>query len=260
MYVDKKYSILCRSQQENRAEAKSLLTAALLLTLFFAVIPFLQITAEASVYKNSETGWQVIVDDRADLLTDEEESRLASEMEPVTAYGNAAFISCYASGSTSSYAKGLYRDLFGSDSGTIFMIDMENRNIWIQSNGAIYRTITKSYANTITDNVYKYASRGDYYGCASNAFSQICTLLEGGRIAMPMKYASNALLALAVSLLVNFYYVFFLSRRHAPSRSRLTEVYLKKFQFDNASAVYTHTTRVYDPPSKSSGGGGGHSF
>ena len=179
MFVDKKYSILCRSQQENRAEAKSLLTAALVLTLFFAVIPFLQITAEASVYKNSETGWQVIVDDRADLLTDEEESRLASEMEPVTAYGNAAFISCYASGSTSSYAKDLYRDLFGSDSGTIFMIDMENRNIWIQSNGAIYRTITKSYANTITDNVYKYASRGDYYGCASNAFSQICTLLEG---------------------------------------------------------------------------------
>ena len=138
MYVDKKYSILCRSQQENRAEAKSLLTAALVLTLFFAVIPFLQITAEASVYKNSETGWQVIVDDRADLLTEEEESRLASDMQPVTAYGNAAFVSCYASGSTSSYAKDLYRNLFGSDSGTMFMIDMENRNIWIQSNGAIY--------------------------------------------------------------------------------------------------------------------------
>ena len=203
MYVDKKYSILCRSQQENRAEAKSLLTAALVLTLFFAVIPFLQITAEASVYKNSETGWQVIVDDRADLLTDEEESRLASEMEPVTAYGNAAFISCYASGSTSSYAKGLYRDLFGSDSGTIFMIDMENRNIWIQSNGAIYRTITKSYANTITDNIYKYASNGDYYTCASTAFSEILILLEGGKIAQPMRFISAVTRSLHMSAITS---------------------------------------------------------
>ena len=52
----------------------------------------------------------------------------------------------------------LYREKYGSESGTIFVIDMDNRNIWIHSNGAINRTINKAYAETITDNVYTYAS------------------------------------------------------------------------------------------------------
>lgn len=87
------------------------------------------------------------------------------------------------------------------------MIDMDNRNIWIHSNGAIYRTITKSYADTITDNVYTYASAQDYYGCASEAYTQMATLLAGRRIAQPMKYISNALLALIIALLINYFVV-----------------------------------------------------
>ena len=237
----------------------------LLFLLLLWTGPVLQARAASPADSTPSTSWKVVVDDEADLLTDEEEAMLAEEMEPITAYGSAAFISCHApSGtSTSSYAKEVYSRLFGRDSGTLFMIDLANRKIWIQSNGAIYRTITKSRANTITDNVYRLASRGDYYGCASSAFSQIYILLEGGRIAQPMKYTSNALLALAVSLLINFYYVFLLSKRHAPSRRSLTRVFLKKFEFSNSRSVYTHTTKVYDPPSKSSGGGGGgggHSF
>ena len=236
----------------------------LLLLLLLLTAPVLQARAKSLADSSPSTSWKVVVDDSADLLTEEEEALIAKEMKPITAYGNAAFISCRApSGTgTSAYAKEVYSRLFGRDSGTLFMIDMANRKIWIHSNGAIYRTITKSRANTITDNVYRLASRGDYYGCASSAFSQIYTLLEGGRIAQPMKYASNALLALAVSLLINFYYVFLLSKRHAPSRRSLTRVFLKKFEFSNSRSVYTYTTRVYDPPSKSGGGGGGggHSF
>ena len=43
----------------------------------------------------------------------------------------------YNSTSTESYIKSLYREKYGSESGTIFVIDMDNRNIWIHSNGAI---------------------------------------------------------------------------------------------------------------------------
>lgn len=45
--------------------------------------------------------------------------------------------------------------------GTVFAIDMDNRNIWIHSDGAVYQVVTKGYADTVTDNVYRYASRGD---------------------------------------------------------------------------------------------------
>lgn len=70
---------------------------------------------------------------------------------------------------------------------------MDNRNIWIHSNGGIYRIITSSYADTITDNVYQYATKRDYYGCCYEAFTEMLTLLQGNRIAQPMKYISNAL-------------------------------------------------------------------
>ena len=50
----------------------------------------------------------------------------------------------YNSTSTESYIKSLYREKYGSESGTIFVIDMDNRNIWIHSNGAINRTINKA--------------------------------------------------------------------------------------------------------------------
>ena len=56
---------------------------------------------------------------------------------------------------------------------------MDNRNIWIHSNGAINRTINKAYAETITDNVYTYASDADYYICAMKVYEQEYTLLQG---------------------------------------------------------------------------------
>ena len=51
--------------------------------------------------------------------------------------------------------------------------------IWIHSNGAINRTINKAYAETITDNVYTYASDADYYICAMKVYEQEYTLLQG---------------------------------------------------------------------------------
>ena len=105
-------------------------------------------------YENPDTSYVVSIEDEADLLSDEEESRLSTQMEEITAYGNVAFVSLDTNyTSTDSYAREHYRQLFGSDSGTLFVIDMDNRNIWIHSNGAIYRTITKSYADTITDSM-----------------------------------------------------------------------------------------------------------
>lgn len=95
-------------------------------------------------YENPDTSYVVSIEDEADLLSDEEESRLSTQMEEITAYGNVAFVSLDTNyTSTDSYAREHYRQLFGSDSGTLFVIDMDNRNIWIHSNGAIYRTSQK---------------------------------------------------------------------------------------------------------------------
>lgn len=159
--------------------------------------------------KNSEANagvYQVKIIDDADLLTDSEETQLKEAMNKTADYCNALFVTANnVVSSTSDYAKTTYNREFGTKNGVLFLIDMSNREIYIYAHGVAYQTITKTNAYTITDNVYSYASGENYYECANNAFEQINVLLEGGRINRPMKYISNILLALIISVLFNFW-------------------------------------------------------
>ena len=87
-------------------------------------------------YVNQDTGYEAVIVDDAFLLSVSEKSMLLEKMKLITTYGNVMFNSIsYNSTSTESYIKSLYREKYGSESGTIFVIDMDNRNIWIHSNG-----------------------------------------------------------------------------------------------------------------------------
>jgi len=215
---------------------------------------------ENPAYVNPDTGYQVWVEDEAGLLTGEELSDLSQVMEGITAYGNAAFVTIDQNGSsTEAFAGSYYMDRFGTDSGTVFVIDMDNRNIWIQSDGAVWKVITTANANTVTDNVYRYASKGDYYGCAREAFEEMEKLLKGQRIARPMKYISNALLAMILALLANYGLVICFTRLRQPKRSTILENIHRKFSYSGLKAAPTHQTRIYDPVSKGGSSGGGRS-
>ncbi len=229
--------------------------------------------ATGVVYRNPDTEYVVVMEDDAGLLTGEEQTALAEKMVEITAYGNAAFktISSNAS-STENYARRYYDSLFSNRSGFLFLIDMDNRNIWIYCDGAVYKTVTKNYADTITDNVYYYASAGDYYTCAARAFEQAHTLLQGRRIAQPMKYVCNALLAVIAALLINFGLVNLFSGARKAEDIELLAHSLRYFAATDPTVCYQYQTKVYDPVKSgggssgggggggSSGGGGGHSF
>jgi len=238
------------------------------------------VSAFESDAKEINTNYQVIIEDGADLLTKEQETSLYKVMENITEYGNVAFVSVAEnSSSAETFARRFYQEKFGTDSGTVFLIDMDNRMIWIHSDGAIYKVVTTSYANTITDNVYRYASREEYYECAKETFNQIHALLEGDRIAQPMKYISNALLALILAFFINFGVVSYFARLKRPSDTQLLRNMERRFTYTKPIANFTHKTKVYDPiessggsssggsrsggssgGGSSSGGGGGHSF
>lgn len=168
-----------------------------------------------ALYTNTGTGYVICIDDSEDLLTDGEERLLLQKMTGITEYGNAAFVSGSNVGKES-----LYREYFGQDSGALFIIDMGIREITLWTNGAIYRRISRSYAASIVDNVYRYASRGDYYTCADTAFEQVRTILEGGRIAQPMRHLSNVFAALVLALTGNFIFVWFKKRRAESARNK----------------------------------------
>lgn len=225
--------------------------------LFLGVIPvYAEQPAADAVYTNPDTGYQVVVSDDAGLFLETERYDLAEQMQKITEYGNVALITIDEnSSSAQSYAASCYRELFGTDSGTLFLIDMDNRMLWIHSDGAVYETITKDYADTITDNVYTYASYEDYYQCAMEVFGQIDSLLDGQRIAQPMKYISNLFLALILALLINFGVVKYFTGLKKFGNAQMLDSIQKSFEATPISVQYTHETKIYSPVSSDSGGG-----
>lgn len=171
----------------------------LLFLLFFVPVSRVSAYTAEEIYCNDDTGYDAVILDQAELIstTDEYYEQMTEEMRKITAYGNVAFVSTEDNpGTTREFAKRTAYELFGKESATLFLIDMDNREIYIYSYGAILRTVTQSRAFIITDNIYRYATGARYDECAYQAFVQENKLLEGRRIAQPMKYISSILLAL----------------------------------------------------------------
>lgn len=234
------------------------------------------ITTEEIKEQDEKTSYTLLIDDQANLLTEEEELQLKEDMKSLLAYGNIAFTSTnYNSSSTSTFARSYYHEHFDTESGTLFVIDMANREIYIFSDGENYRYITNSKAYLITDNIYKYATNEQYYLCAKKAFEQIKTVLEGGKIAEPMRHTSNIVLSLVVSFMICFFFVTGKSKIQAASGNSILKNCDVAFAVNDITGTKTGTHKVYNPPSSSggssggggggggggsSGGGGGHGF
>lgn len=255
----------------------------IVLTIFLAMPVNTALAAEGGVtpvyvdgcwqYQDPDTGYIAILWDDAELLSDEEEKLLINDMIPITAFGDVVFSSDYQDElSTDYWAEKVLRAVCDSgESGVIFEIDMTNREIFIYSDGEIHKTITTSYAYTITDNVYKLATDGRYYDCASEAFSEVISLLEGRSIAQPMKHINNVLLAVALGILLNFIILNIKKKNNNKNAAKEAIVFDGSITAVNVIPGQLH--RVYNPPKSSSsggrgggggggrsGGGGGHSF
>ena len=223
------------------------------------------VLSSGALYTNPNTGYQVFIDDGSDLLSSGEEASLTLDMRSLTDYGGVAFVSADVSGTNSAeYARQACYKYFAAESGTVFLIDMGNRNIYIFSTGAMEKTINAGKARTITDNVYTYAKNGDYYGCAKKVFEQEKTILEGGRIAEPMRYICAALVAVMAGLLIG-YWVVRISRTHTvkPNAALLGAV-RTRFEVSEPDVKLTSTkkTRIASGGGFSGGGfsGGGGGF
>ena len=181
-----------------------LLLMMTLLTLCGGIASANGADASAGVrYTNPQTGYRVMILDDDDLLSDTEEDALLQTMVPITDYGHIIFWS------TEEYtydeleqAKNKRYTLCGSESSGILVINMNVRMVTFQSDGAIYSLVSSSYARSITDNVSGYASSGDYYTCAATAFVQVGQVLQGNRIAEPMKYISYIVIGLMLSFVI----------------------------------------------------------
>lgn len=91
--------------------------------------------------------------------------------------------------------------------------------------------------------MYTYASDADYYICAMKVYEQEYTLLQGRKIAQPMKYISNALLAVVIAVVINYIIVrVYSSKRKASTKSLMNGLFEYR-AFNNCNVVFTHQTK-----------------
>ena len=209
----------------------------------------------SSVYQNSDTGYTAYIDDEEDLLSSSEEENLLKKLVPLTQYGNVAFLSGRGEYSAAATIRDFYNEVFYGKSGLIFFIDMENREIRIQSGGAFYRTISSDVANSITDNVYVFASNGDYYRTAAVAFSQVKAKMEGRFVATPMRWISNFFLAIFLGLLFNFTLLLMTWKQNRAGSKAVLGALRPNMILGNREVIMTNQTKVRLSSSSSRRGG-----
>lgn len=235
---------------------------AFLLALFL-LLPQTVIVEAVTTEHNSDSGYDLILDDDADFLTDADEDSLVEIMTKITDYCNVALVTTTSHSfySTEDFAADYFDSTFGAHaSGTIFVIDRDLNEIYIYSDGEAHKTITNSHAYTITDNTYVYATESygrDYYTCSYETMEQILALMEGRRIAQPMKYICSALLAIILAFLINYFIAMFYSRQKKTSVKTIISGIYAKANITNPRITFSHQTKTYNPPSSSSSGGGG---
>ena len=148
--------------------------------------------------------------------------------------------------STEDFAADYFDDVFGPhDNGTIFVIDRCLNEIYLYSDGQAHKIITNSRARSITDNTYTYARDKDYYTCAYKVFAQIETLMQGKRIAEPMRYLCSALLAIVAALFLNLFFALWSSRSHKADRRQVMTGLYAQMQIHNPRTQFINQTRTY---------------
>ena len=227
--------------------------------LVFLMFPSRSMADDTIRYMNPNNSFLVVIDDKADLLTDSQEEALLDVMIPLTEYGHIGFFSTNDNyTSPKYYVEEQSHNNFGRmHSQSAFLIDMDNREIFVYSDGSNYKVITNSKGSTIADNIYTYATAGDYYGCAYRAYEQMYKLLNGGKILEPMRYISAALISILAAMLVCFIIINSSSKLKSPSVDDILGPAGKKCEISQPEVVLTSETKTYSPQSSGSGGGGG---
>ncbi|MCR4897553.1 MAG: TPM domain-containing protein [Lachnospiraceae bacterium] len=227
------------------------LLGIMILSCLAAAVP----ARATALYSNPDTGYRIQITDEADLLSPDEEALLKNVMQPITAYGNVAFESINENYTTAEYyARDSYENTFGKQSGILFLVDMDNRYLFMRSDGLIYETVTSSEMETITDNVYTYASNEDYYRAAATAFEQVYALLEGRDIPRPMKYIGNAVFSIMIGMLIAFIIVSINSSLKSAGVREMLASASRSVGVKDPTEEFDRETKRYSPVESSSSG------
>lgn len=211
-----------------------------------------------------ETGYRAVIDDQAGLLKETELPEIMEALKKVTVHCHAGVLtrsrdnasSLSQSSDVEAVALKWGKDTFGDTGFIVFFIDMKTRNVCISANQDISRRFTNADADIVTDNIYRDAKNEQYGRCAVNALEQIAQVLDGEQIARPMKYISNVLIAVCLSVILCFAIVSgTLKKRNAAEAVKITATVAAGA---GTALLAKKLVRTVHHDSSSGGGHGGH--
>ena len=128
---------------------------------------------------------KVVVDDAAGLLDDSEKEELRNLAQQLSGLKNLdVFVVTTkdANGQTSQkYADYYYLEHSDSDDGAVYLIDMDNREIYISTSGIMIYYLTDSRIEKTLDDAYEYISNGDYCGTLRVMMRNSINYIQSGK-------------------------------------------------------------------------------
>lgn len=222
------------------------------MALLLCVLVVIGISLPASATDPGSSKYKIVYDDGAGIIKSGKEDIIAA-MEKLSFCGNVGFITTDdITKSGTDFFKEEYFRQFGSESGAIFYIDMYDRNLYIWTDGQLGDKLTIGACNTITDNVYRDASAGNYTQATLKAFDLMYRKAQSMTIPQPMKYTCNAIVALFASLFIVYLIIRSLNKEKMPSSGEWLGYINYHCKAENVKSTMT-TCNVQNI----SGGGGG---
>ena len=211
------------------------------------------------------TPYNLYIVDEARILTPSERETVVKAMITASKYGNMAFLSTDSvSDSAQNEAERFANRVFGSQPGSVFIIEMGSRELYLNNYGSLNQVVDVSASRNIVANVYKTASRGHFGDCASEAFIEVYKTAAGHGIDRTLQHATNALMAIALGLICCFAIVKTHNTADKVNPTNILSGLEHTHDFSFRRERITNVVKVYSPRSRrsssrssSSGGGGG---
>ena len=147
-------------------------------TLAFLTLIFMLISPANSVFAASG------VYDDAGLFYETEVIALQEELTSLTeatGWDAAVVTTDDAEGKTSmAYADDFYTELGYGDNGVLYLVDMDNREIYISATGTASECLTDIRMDNIFDSAVSYASQGSFYKAVSTEISMSLEYFQAG--------------------------------------------------------------------------------
>lgn len=231
--------------------------------IIFALAAILCLLPRTNVKAYSVVEGQHVYDD-AGLFTNDEIGRLDKLIEKIEKKDEVDLYVLTTS-DAQGYTSDIYNDyffdeghnkkqLFNEDT-IILLINMENREVWLNCYGSTEETFDSDTITSVTDNIASYLSDGDYYEGCKAGLKDVQMYLEKNYVIFHAWF--QIVVALGISGII---VAIMACSRKTPMTANANTYFDQqnsRLRFHHDNYIRTTVTKVRKPQNNSSGGGGG---